>query len=218
MILIIAIISYLIGAIPTAYILVHFAHGKNVLKEGTGNVGARNAYDITGNKWLSIIIMLIDMAKGYIPVTLAGMLMPNDFIAAGTAASLALIGHNFNIFLRGKGGRGLATAAGISLAINPLWLLIWCVMYLTGYYAIRRNVHVGAMSGTIGLALLIYTTPAKLIMLTMLIPYTDPTGKPFPEMTQHTMLVLFLCLQIFIRHLQPIRELIMQLHMEKGDD
>lgn len=207
--IVLSIISYLIGAIPTAYLLVRFFHGKDVRNEGTGNIGARNAYDITGNKRLGIIIMLLDMAKGYIPVLLARLLMPNDFIAAGMAASLALIGHNFNIFLRGKGGRGLATAAGISLAINPLWLIIWSIMYLTGYFVIRRNVHVGAMAGTIGLALLIYTTPPKLIMLTMLIPYTDPMGKPFTEMTQHTVLVLFLCLQIFIRHVQPIRQLIL---------
>jgi len=216
--IVLAIISYLIGAIPTAYLLVRFTHGKDIRSEGTGNVGARNTYDITGSKYLGIMVMLIDMAKGYIPVLLAGMLIPNDFIAAGTAASLALIGHNFNIFLKGKGGRGLATAAGISLAINPLWLVIWLIMFATGYYVIRRNVHVGAMAGTIGLALLIYTTPPDLIKLTMMIPYTDVMGKPFPAMTQHTILVLFLCLQIFIRHVQPIRELVMEWNTEKDED
>ncbi|HRE58630.1 MAG TPA: glycerol-3-phosphate acyltransferase [Candidatus Kapabacteria bacterium] len=206
---IIAIVSYILGAIPTAYIVVHYFHGKDIRKEGTGNVGARNAYDITGNTWLGIIIAIVDMLKGYGAVSIAHALLPNDFIAAGIAASLALIGHNFNIFLRGKGGRGLATAAGISLAINPLWLLIWCVMYLTGYYIIRRNIHVGAMTGTLGLALLIYTTPPQLISMMMLIPYTDMNGMPFPTMTQHTILVLFLCFQIFLRHLQPIREVIL---------
>ncbi len=216
--IVLAIISYLIGAIPTAYLLVRFTHGKDIRNEGTGNVGARNTYDITGKKHLGIMVMLIDMAKGYIPVVLAGILIPNDFIAAGTAGALALIGHNFNIFLKGKGGRGLATAAGISLAINPLWLVIWLIMFATGYYVIRRNVHVGAMAGTIGLALLIYTTPPALIKLTMMIPYTDVMGKPFSEMTQHTILVLFLCLQIFIRHVQPIRELIMEWNTEKDED
>ena len=206
---IIAIVSYLLGAIPTAYIFVRYFNGKDIRHEGTGNVGARNAYDITGELWLGIIVTIIDMLKGYIAVQLAHALLPNDFIAAGIAASLALIGHNFNIFLRGKGGRGLATAAGISLAINPLWLLIWCLMYGTGYFIIRRNVHVGAMTGTLGLALLIYTTPPQLISMMMLIPYTDMNGTPFPTMTQHTVLVLFLCFQIFLRHLQPIREVIL---------
>ncbi len=198
--ILVALISYFIGTIPSAYLLVKFRTGKDIRGEGSGNVGVLNSYEVTGSKVLGALVLLIDVAKGYGAVMLARVMMDNEFFSAALAGIMVVIGHNFNVFLRGKGGRGLATAAGVSLAINPITLIFWCMMWATGYYAIRRNVHVGNISGTLGAAVLVGTAPTTIVRWFMQLP-CEP-------LSQHTMFVMFMCLQIFIRHLDPMRELL----------
>ena len=133
----------------------------------------------------------------------------NTILSEEDEGDFAILGHNFNIFLRGKGGRGLAPAAGVSLAINPITLVFWCLMWLTGYYVIRRNVHVGNMTGTIGAAILLATAPTQLVRALMQLP-CEP-------LMQHTILMMFICMQIFIRHLEPMRELMNTWNNEPDD-
>jgi glycerol-3-phosphate acyltransferase PlsY len=198
--IVVALLSYFIGTIPSAYLLVKFRTGKDIRSEGSGNVGVLNSYEVTGSKTLGALVLLIDLAKGYGAVMLARLIMDNEFFSAALAGIMVVIGHNFNVFLRGKGGRGLATAAGVSLAINPITLIFWCLMWLTGYFAIRRNVHVGNIAGTLGAAVLVATAPTTIVRFFMQLP-CDP-------ISQHTMFVILMCLQIFVRHLDPMRELL----------
>jgi len=207
--IVIALISYFIGAIPFAYLLVRFRTGKDIRNEGSGNVGVLNSYEVSESKALGIMVLVLDMLKGYGAVMLARWLGGNEFFSAALAGAFVVLGHNFNIFLRGKGGRGLAPAAGVSLAINPITLVFWCVMWLTGYYVIRRNVHVGNMTGTIGAAILLATAPTQLVRALMQIP-CEP-------LMQHTILMMFICMQIFIRHLEPMRELLSQWNNEPDE-
>ena len=198
--ILVALLSYLIGTIPSAYLLVKFTTGKDIRDEGSGNVGMLNSYETTGSKGLGAMVLILDLAKGYGAVMLARLIMDNEFFSAALAGILVALGHNFNVFLKGKGGRGLATAAGVSLAINPITLIFWCLMWLTGYFTIRRNVHVGNISGTLGAAVLVATAPTMIVRWFMQLP-CDP-------LSQHTMFVMLMCLQIFVRHLDPMRELL----------
>ncbi len=118
-----------------------------------------------------------------------------------------------NIFLKFKGGRGLASAAGALLAINPLPVLMWGIMWMTGYYVIRRDVHVGNMAGIIGAPLLIYTTPDLLLKKTMLVPLNaflklnEKTNLMETDFSRFKILVFMMCILIFIKHLEPIQKL-----------
>ncbi|MEN3027513.1 MAG: glycerol-3-phosphate acyltransferase [Chlorobiota bacterium] len=195
--------GYLIGCIPSAYWLVRWTTGQDIRRRGTGNVGAANAYEVTGKLWVGIVVALMDMLKGYGAVWFTTLLSGTaEFHIIATAAVMAVVGHNYNLFLGWAGGRGLAPAAGALIAMSWLPLLLWCLLWLTGYFAIRRNVHVGNMTGTIGTPILIATAPEPLVRLLLQVPC--------PSMLQHTLLVVALAFPIFLRHLQPIRELFRQ--------
>ncbi len=197
-----SVTGYLFGCIPSAYWLVRWTTGKDIRFCGTGNVGAANAYEVTGKLWVGLAVALLDMLKGYAAVHCAQLLPMADFHTVATAAVMVVVGHNYNAFLRWAGGRGLAPAAGALLAISWLPLLLWCLLWITGYMAIRRNVHVGNMTATVGTPILIATAPEPLVRL--LSPLLLPT------MTQHTLFIVALAFPIFLRHLQPIRELFRQ--------
>jgi len=116
-------ISYLAGSIPTAYIFGRWLKGIDIRKFGSGNVGATNALRILG-KGAAIVILLLDILKGFLPVLFLG-----DLIAAKSTSvsqeflliilGLACIcGHNWTIFLGFKGGKGVATTFGVLLALT----------------------------------------------------------------------------------------------------
>lgn len=194
--------GYLLGCLPHAYWLVRWTTGLDIRQCGTGNVGAANAYDVTGRLWIGVLVACLDMLKGYAAIRLVGLLPGADFRVLATAAVMVVLGHNYNVFLRWAGGRGLAPAAGILLAMSWLPLLLWLLLWATGYVAIRRNVHVGNMTATIGTPILMATAPEALVRLLLQVPC--------PSMTQHTVFVLLLAVPIFLRHLRPIRELFRQ--------
>jgi glycerol-3-phosphate acyltransferase PlsY len=213
MITLITIIAYLIGAIPIAYLLVKFRFKKDITQEGSGNVGAMNSYDVTGSKSTGIITAILDVLKGVAAVLIARKLGGDNFFLTSLAAFFVVFGHNMNIFLKFKGGRGLAPAAGALLAINPLPVLFWGIMWLTGYFVLRRDVHVGNMAGTIGAPVLLYTTPDILLKDTMLVPLNafqkvhEKTSEMMWDFSNFKILVFMICILIFIKHLEPIREL-----------
>ena len=140
-----AALSYLVGSIPSAYLLGRLSRGIDIRKYGSGNVGATNAFRVLG-RWLGIAVLLLDSLKGIICVVFIA-----DFIiqqAASIEALLlrvllgmvAVIGHSFSVFLKFKGGKGMATTLGVliglclkaaSLKIILLAeLLIWLAVFL----------------------------------------------------------------------------------------
>lgn len=191
--------GYVLGSIPTAWLVVRLASGRDLRHEGSTNIGARNSYDVTGKAWIGILVAVLDIGKAVAAVALARMLS-STFLGIAASGTSVVLGHNWSIFLHGRGGRGLAPAAGISLAINPLPLVLWLVMYLTGYYAIRRHVHVGNVTGTLGTAILIVNTPGGLL-------HATATIEPFATV-EFKLAVVVICLAILVRHLEPIRQLL----------
>ena len=113
--------SYLLGATPTSYIAGKLGRGIDLRDHGSKNLGATNVYRILGWKY-AIPVALIDIAKGAVPVFLArsssSAWLP---IAVGGAA---VLGHMFSPYVSFKGGKGVATAAGMFLALAPLAVLI----------------------------------------------------------------------------------------------
>src|SRR6056297_3379441 len=112
-VIIILIISYLLGSIPTGYVITNSIKGVDVRKFGSGNVGATNVTRVLGLKY-GIFVAVMDILKGYVAVLVAQHLfsaMP-AYIIFG-AALMAIIGHDWSIFLRLSGGKGVVTTAGV---------------------------------------------------------------------------------------------------------
>jgi glycerol-3-phosphate acyltransferase PlsY len=124
-----AIGSYLLGAVPAAYLAVRWTKGVDIRRQGTGNVGAANVLS-TASKWLAVPVAVFDIGKGALCVWVAQLL---DLGAAEqvTAGALAIIGHNWPVYLRFRGGRGVFTTLGVLAALSPKLGLIILVMPYT---------------------------------------------------------------------------------------
>jgi glycerol-3-phosphate acyltransferase PlsY len=116
----IPLLSYLLGSIPFGYLLVQSTEGRDIRFLGSGNIGATNVF--RRNRLSGILTLLLDAGKGYLAVVMAAWLGGGPEWQAA-AAVFAIIGHVFTIWLRFKGGKGVATGCGAYLAISPLAVL-----------------------------------------------------------------------------------------------
>lgn len=194
----ISVVAYLVGCIPTAWIAMKVRNGADIRTEGSGNVGARNVYDVTGSTALAVIVALIDALKGAAVMFAVMWHHPDSLYAAAVAAIAVIAGHNWNVFLKGKGGRGLATALGVFAALNPAFIIIWGVAYLTGYYVIRRNIHIATIVACIGAATLAWSTPDPVMTATTRVGGADATAM--------RVVIAVVCFVLFVRQIEPVRE------------
>ena len=120
----IILISYLFGSIPSGYILTKYFSKIDITKEGSGNIGATNVLR-SGSKKLAIITLLLDASKGIIPI----IIFYNSTFSLILAGLSSFIGHNYPIWLKFNGGKGIATYLGISFAVSLklglIFILIW---------------------------------------------------------------------------------------------
>lgn len=116
-----AAIAYLLGSIPFGYLLVLVFRKEDIRQTGSGNIGATNVLR-TGSRWLGILTLLLDAGKGFLAVVIARHLASGAQVidTASIGALFAVAGHVFPIWLRGRGGKGVATALGVFLALAPL--------------------------------------------------------------------------------------------------
>ena len=129
------VLAYLVGAIPFGVIVGKVFYGVDVRQHGSGNVGTTNVFRVLGKK-AGVVVMIADVLKGCIPALIAVSLFgpwPGIIIAAAPE-----VGHMYSIFLKGSGGKGVATGAGIVLALVPaiflICLLVWIAVILTTRY------------------------------------------------------------------------------------
>jgi glycerol-3-phosphate acyltransferase PlsY len=126
------ILAYLLGAVPSAYLFVRAATGEDVRTKGTGNVGGTNALRAAGWK-VGVAVTLFDVAKGALPVWLMKMYNPESAWLAATMLA-AVLGHCYPVWLRFRGGKGVATGFGAFLVIAPMTALaavvVWVVVLL----------------------------------------------------------------------------------------
>ena len=139
--------AYLIGAIPTAYLAVSWAKGQDIRALGDGNVGAGNAVQVLGVR-AGLIIALVDIAKGAVCVLLGQLTLglAEGGMAAGFAA---VVGHVWPVYIRGRGGRGAAPAAGALMAALPL----------VAFYAVLPGLVVLYWTKSSSKALAVFYTP-----------------------------------------------------------
>ena len=109
----VVLLSYLSGSIPFGLILTKFFSGQDVRKIGSGNIGATNVLRI-GNKYLAAATLILDILKGYVPVVITQQFFP-EYLQL--SALMAFLGHIFPLWLKFKGGKGVATYLGILLSL-----------------------------------------------------------------------------------------------------
>ena len=131
-ILLVAIIGYLLGAISFAVIIAR-SKGVDIFKEGSGNPGATNVKRILGKKWGNAVFVL-DALKGFIAAGLPLFVVYHDDRLAVIGLIAAILGHSFSVFLKFRGGKGVATTIGGLLALMCPALLIGLVVWLIIFY------------------------------------------------------------------------------------
>lgn len=164
------IVSYFVGAIPTSYIAGRLTRGIDLRQHGSGNLGATNAYRVLG--WRAAIpIFLVDLLKGFLPVFLFPRIdgvSPFGWVLAYGVA--AILGHVYSIYVRFRGGKGVATSAGVFLALAPVAVLLSLVIWIglvaaTGYVSLASIVAAAAMP----LFLLATGAPHAVLALSLLL-------------------------------------------------
>jgi acyl phosphate:glycerol-3-phosphate acyltransferase len=139
--------GYLLGSMPFGYWVVLLVKGEDIRRVGSGNIGASNVWRTYG-RWLGIPIVLLDVAKGFVPA-LVGSLLVGELTAV-LAGGAAMLGHWRPLFLRfQKGGKTVATGGGVFLGAAPLLgllgVVVWVVVFLLSRYASLASI-VAALS------------------------------------------------------------------------
>ncbi len=122
------IASYLIGAVPFGLLFTRLFSGVDVRDVGSGNIGATNVLRAAGKK-AAILTLLADALKGFLPVFIIRLLF-NDDVTTALSGVAAILGHNFPVYLKFKGGKGVATSFGVVLAVAPWTGLICLIAWL----------------------------------------------------------------------------------------
>jgi acyl phosphate:glycerol-3-phosphate acyltransferase len=132
--------SYLLGAVPTSYLAGRLFRGIDLREHGSRNLGATNLYRVLGWRY-AVPVGLLDAAKGLVPVLVFAPRVSSSELFALICGLVAVVGHVFSVFVGFKGGKGVATAAGVMLGLTPAALgvavLVWAALvYLTGYVSV----------------------------------------------------------------------------------
>jgi len=117
--------SYLLGAVPFGLIFTKLLSRVDVRTVGSGNIGATNVLRAAGKK-AALLTLLADALKGYLPVLIAKLLFQDDYVTILCGAA-AVLGHNFPVYLKFKGGKGVATSYGVVLAVSP-FIGLFCLL------------------------------------------------------------------------------------------
>ncbi|MGR0480914.1 MAG: glycerol-3-phosphate 1-O-acyltransferase PlsY [Candidatus Electronema sp. V4] len=180
--------AYLIGSIPFGLLLSRRS-GIDIRQHGSGNIGATNVSRLVGKK-IGLLTLLLDAAKGFLPMLAAGLLLggddPSRDLITAFCGAAAVTGHMFPVFLRFKGGKGVATALGIFLYLAPKALLV-SVAIFSAVTAPTGFVSLGSLLGAVA-------------MLPSLYFFDEPLWKLW--------LAAFVSLMIWIKHQQNIRRLL----------
>ena len=158
------IVSYLIGSIPTGYLVARFVKGVDIRTVGSGNIGATNVKRLMGKSW-AVFVTVADMLKGSLAVLLTATSASTEPWLLSLSALAAVMGHNFPVWLHFKGGKGVATTYG---AVFFLWPYeSFAIALLSGalWYAVMRStlyVSLASMAALLALPLFFWMLDAPL--------------------------------------------------------
>ena len=193
--------SYLLGAVPFG-LLIAGSHGIDLRKIGSGNIGATNLARALGKKW-AYFCFVLDFAKGLLPVAAAGFLLNDIQGATGLWARLAVgcaavIGHIFPVYLRFKGGKGVATSFGVAIGLWPYYtlcaavvLFVWIIVLL-----IWRYISLASLAASVAF-------PIVLVLAVTLNP-----GWEIATLWPLLIVAIFIPVLVFIRHRENISRLL----------
>lgn len=186
------VLTYLIGSIPFAYLYGKIFKKIDIREHGSGNVGATNVLRVLGTK-AGIIVLLFDILKGFLPVLIISYYVSwasHILWLPVLTGVFAILGHSFTIFLSFKGGKGVATSAGVFLALSPYSFLGALLLFIVVVY-LSKYVSLGSM------------VAAVFLVVTHLLSYNKITGNPY--VLAFTLLLAFF---IIIKHKSNIKRLI----------
>jgi glycerol-3-phosphate acyltransferase PlsY len=150
--------AYLVGSLSPSVFLGRLVKGIDVREHGSGNAGATNAFRVLGTR-LGVAVLAADVLKGFVPVMLARYIA--DPSVTVLVAMAAMAGHNWSVFLRGKGGKGVATGAGVILAMMPV-IIAALVAVFAIVLALTSTVSIASLTATVLFPVLTIVTPHPL--------------------------------------------------------
>lgn len=161
------LMSYLVGGIPTGYLVVRHFQGFDIRDHGSGNPGTANVYRVAGTR-AGLITLVGDALKGYLPVLIALKLYPGQLWVPILCGTAAVIGHNWTVFLGFQGGKGVATSAGVFAALMPESLACTVIIFVAGI-GVSGHISIGSMAGAVALPFfnLIFPTPWPLTVMAL---------------------------------------------------
>lgn len=159
------LLAYLLGAVPFGYLLVKLRGGKDIRETGSGSTGATNVTRALGSAW-GLLTLTLDVAKGYAAVEVAERLTGGDMRWVAPAAVAAIVGHSYPVFLGFRGGRSVATGAGVFVHLSPLAVLavlgVWLVVV-----AVWRYVSLGSILASAAYPLFAFALDRPPLLLTL---------------------------------------------------
>lgn len=165
--IIVLIAVYLIAAVPTGIVLAKVMGYEDVREKGSGNIGATNVYRVAG-KLAGILTLIGDILKGFLPLLACKSWLEPTPAQLGIACAVAIVGHCYPVYLKFKGGKGVATALGIFLVLSPKAVLGAAIVFILTV-AISRFISLGsvlaAMSAPLLILMLDYPQPIFLATL-----------------------------------------------------
>jgi glycerol-3-phosphate acyltransferase PlsY len=178
--LVIALIAYLLGSIPFGYVLVRLFRKEDIREQGSGNIGATNVVR-SGAKGLGALTFLLDALKGYVAVAAAAWVLDLHALqqvslqsATAVAALAAIVGHIFPVWLGYKGGKGVATAFGVFVAVAWLPAVASLLVFIV-VFALSRYVSLGSILGAAAFPVFAFLAPhfpyeASMIAVILIVP------------------------------------------------
>jgi glycerol-3-phosphate acyltransferase PlsY len=183
------IVSYLFGSVPTAYILFKLIRKKDIRTMGSGNVGALNILRASKSKIMALTVLILDVLKGAVPFYVFSRYFSGDPMVALFICCGVVYGHCFPVWLKFKGGRGLATAAGALIVFEPLVVVFWVIIWLLYFMLIKKHI-VANLVATFLMPLVVFLTSHSLFSNNVLL----------------TVLPVFMI--IFLRHLERVPDVL----------
>ena len=181
--LIIGLVSFIIGSIPWGFILGKLLKNKDIRTQGSGNIGTTNAFRTSGPA-VGVLTLILDFFKGWIPCLVAGRLMGDEVLIAITGLC-AVLGHCYSVFLSFKGGKGIASSAGVIAYFDYRVLLVLLTVFILVLLA-GKIVSLASISAAIA-------APITGQLLSVAIPYR--------------IVILMLALLVIFRHQANIQRL-----------
>ena len=151
--ILIMIAIYLIAAIPTGVVIARLMGGEDVRQKGSGNIGATNVYRVAG-KLAGVLTLVGDTLKGFLPLLAFKTWLEPTPTQLGIASAVAILGHCYPVYLKFKGGKGVATALGIFLVLSPKTVLFALIVFILTV-AITRYISLGSVLAALSAPLVI---------------------------------------------------------------